>query len=72
MLYYEKIISALPDKNSNNSLYKYVSEIKIHQSEENLHSLYLFHVLFSQSVTNSARNVTRVRTFIIFVGQSAN
>jgi hypothetical protein len=24
---------------------------------ENLHSFYLFHVLFSQSITNSARNV---------------
>jgi hypothetical protein len=30
---------------------------KIHQSKNNLHSFYLFHVLFSKSITYSARNV---------------
>jgi hypothetical protein len=35
---------------SYNSIYKHVSEIKIHQSKKNLHSFYLFNVLFSQSI----------------------
>ena len=39
-----------------NYLYKHVSEIKIHQFKKNLHSFYLFHVLFSQSITDIARN----------------